>query len=86
MATAYLGMFVQVTADPDANNGRNRTVAVVTSVNGNGPNGGLLINVVAFPDAGVAAPYGGEDVELFDYDSDARTLPDGAGAWPLDYA
>lgn len=86
MAIAYPGLIVQITADNAANNGRNSTVAIVTSVNGDGPNGGVLINIVTFPDGGVAAPYGGEDVELFDYDSDARNLPDGQGAWPLDYA
>lgn len=86
MAVAYPGLIVQVTADNATNNGRNSAIAIVTSVNGDGPNGGVLINVVALPDAGVGPAYGGEDVELFDYDSEARTLPDGAGAWPLDYA
>lgn len=86
MAVAYPGMMVQVTANNAGNNGRNSTVAVVTSVNGDGPNGGVLINVVAFPDGGVGPAYGGEDVELFDYADDARDLLDGHGAWPLDYA
>lgn len=85
MIQAWIGLVVQISADSLTNNGYSKCPAIITSIGGVGPNGGLLVNLMIFPDGGSAlSPYGAEDVELMEYEDYARPLGVGNGAWPMD--
>ena len=54
---------------------------VVSSIGG-GPNGGTVINIKAFPNIGLTLLNFVIDVELMDFEEEARALGIGDGAWP----
>lgn len=81
----FIGQLVQTPRDPIANGGVDKAPAVVTEIEGEGPNGGVLVNVKVFANAADSGLEYVTGLEFVDYEETARNLGVGAGAWPLDY-
>lgn len=86
MALAYVGRMVQTPASPLDNNGADRMSAVITDIlgeQGEGPNGGTMVSLIAWPNSTDPAPYL-PAAEFVEYDELARELGVGNGCWPTD--
>jgi hypothetical protein len=69
------------------NGGMNYAPAVITEITDpEGPNGGVVCNIQRFGNTSLSVLGFVTDVEVVDYEADARSLGVGAGAWPMDYA
>lgn len=86
MPNVYIGMLVQTPAVPLLNNGEDKMPAVITAIGDAGPNGGVMCSVKTLPNAALTLIAYDASVEVVDYESTARALGVGQGAWPLDYA
>lgn len=87
MATpAEVGMRVLTPRTALTNGGLDFSAAIVTQAGdtGGGPNGGTIINIQIFANTSLSVVSFASGVELMDYESDARNLGVGAGAWPGD--
>jgi len=84
MPQAWVGLIVQTPATPLLNGGTDKMPAVITAVGATGPNGGIMVSLKTFPNTAVTLIAYDADVELMDYEDDARELGVGNGAWPMD--
>lgn len=87
MPTLIVGQRVNTPMNSGTNGGVDFSVGIVTEiVNTSGPNGGVIVNIQRFGNTALSILGFVANVECVDYESDARNLGIGNGAWPCDYA
>jgi hypothetical protein len=74
---------VLVVGGPAVSSNTDVAPAVITRCWGAHPDGGEIVNVCVFPDAGISPAVTATSVRLFDTEAEARALlPSTAAYWP----
>lgn len=86
MPNMVVGQRCYTPMNAGTNGGVDFAPAIVTEiVDPNGPNGGQLVNLQRFGNTALSVLGFVADVEVVDYEQDARNLGVDNGAWPMDY-
>lgn len=86
MPTITIGQRVYTPMNSGTNGGIDYAPAIVTEITDpTGPNGGVVVNIQRFGNTALSLLGFVADVEVVDYEPDARTLGIGQGAWPCDF-
>ena len=84
-----VGQRVLTPANAGTNGGVDHVAGIVTEVVGaigGGPNGGTVINIKTMPNVALTLIQFVINVEMMDFEEEARALGIGNGAWPASYA
>lgn len=78
-----IGRIVHVVGGPATSNTADVAPGIITRTWGAHPDGGEVINVTVFPDAGISPAATATSVRLFDTEDEARAhLPSTVAFWP----
>lgn len=85
MPSVRVGQRVNTPMNDATNGGMDYAPAIVTEITDpDGPNGGVVVNIQRFGNTALSVLTFVGDVEVVDYEDDARVLGIGQGAWPND--